>query len=150
MGKLLNPNNEKNLQRPTTPTFFGTEFPIKRSGFISIITDYNSINANLRLLLMTEPGERWMEPDFGVRLRDILFEPFSPFLESEAIERISRAIERFDNTIVLAPPGVLVTPTDSEQEQSNQSSYIIVSFKYALKSNLGEDLFFNSQIFRSS
>ena len=36
------------------------------------------IMQNLKMLLLTNPGERWMDPDFGVGIKTYLFEPDTP------------------------------------------------------------------------
>jgi phage baseplate assembly protein W len=35
---------------------------------------------NIKMIVLTSPGERVMEPDFGVGIRNYLFEQETPFL----------------------------------------------------------------------
>ena len=45
-------------------------------GHFSLVTEYkDEIQQNLKNLLLTAPGERVMIPEFGVGLRNFLFEP---------------------------------------------------------------------------
>ena len=45
-------------------------------GSYSLVTEYkDEIKQNLKNLLLTAPGERVMIPEFGVGLRNFLFEP---------------------------------------------------------------------------
>jgi len=57
----------------------GPKLPLMRDevfGNFSLITEYrDEIQQNLKNLLLTAPGERMMNPDFGVGLRHFLFEP---------------------------------------------------------------------------
>ena len=57
----------------------GPELPLNkdhRFGTYSLVTSYkNEVKQNFKNLLLTSPGERIMNPDFGVGLRHFLFEP---------------------------------------------------------------------------
>ena len=57
----------------------GPELPLNRdtvNGVYSLITSYQKeIKQNFKNLLLTSPGEKMMNPDFGVGLRTFLFEP---------------------------------------------------------------------------
>ena len=56
----------------------GPELPLSRDqtyGTFGLITSYkDEIRQNFKNLLLTSPGERVMNPDFGVGLRKFLFE----------------------------------------------------------------------------
>ena len=57
----------------------GPKLPLSRDaeeGFYTSNKTYaEQIKQNFKNLLLTSPGERVMNPDFGVGLRDMLFEP---------------------------------------------------------------------------
>jgi phage baseplate assembly protein W len=57
----------------------GPKLPLQRddvNGNYTLITSYaEEIKQNFKNLLLTSPGERMMNPDFGVGLRSFLFEP---------------------------------------------------------------------------
>lgn len=42
---------------------------------VSVSNGSDKINASIRTILQTRPGERMMEPEFGSRLYDLVFEP---------------------------------------------------------------------------
>ncbi len=46
------------------------------------------VKQNLKMLILTNPGERVMEPDYGVGIRTFLFESF----ESDVFQRIDNKI----------------------------------------------------------
>ena len=55
------------------------KLPITRSdvdGYIMIKDFQTLINQNLKMLILTSPGERVMDPEFGVGVRTYLFENF--------------------------------------------------------------------------
>ena len=57
----------------------GPRIPLTRDntfGVYSLVSQYKEeIHQNLKNLLLTAPGERMMNPDFGVGMRHFLFEP---------------------------------------------------------------------------
>ena len=56
-------------------------------------TFVDSIRQNLFSLMLTVPGERIMDPDFGVGLRKYLFETDNQALRSEITSKISQQIQ---------------------------------------------------------
>jgi|TARA_Y100000310_G_C20337850_1_gene648376 phage baseplate assembly protein W len=91
-------------------------------GAYSSITQYrDEIQQNLKNLLLTSPGERMMNPDFGVGLRHFLFEPrqhninairqrvenqvrkYMPFIRSLKVQFDTGAEEEYlDNSNILS------------------------------------------------
>ena len=58
----------------------GVKLPITRSDIhgYAMIDDFHSlIRQNLKMLILTNPGERVMMPDFGVGIQTYLFQNFS-------------------------------------------------------------------------
>ena len=58
----------------------GVRLPITRddsNGFTMISTLRQMYQQNLKMLVLTNPGERIMEPKFGVGMSEFLFESFS-------------------------------------------------------------------------
>ena len=70
----------------------GPQLPLSRDyrfGNYSLITSYNEeVKQNFKNLLLTSPGERMMNPDFGVGLRRYLFEP-----RSHSVGQIRQRVE---------------------------------------------------------
>ena len=50
---------------------------------------------NIKMIVLTNPGERVMEPDFGVGLQRFLFELDTPFLVSDIKTRINTQVEKY-------------------------------------------------------
>ena len=62
--------------------FIGLDFPLHRGNdrngnFATTSTTLEAIKVNIRNLLQTEIGERPMQPNLGVNLKQYLFEPFT-------------------------------------------------------------------------
>jgi phage baseplate assembly protein W len=59
---------------------FGVALPIQRDsadGFRMLKNFRKLIQQNLKMLVLTNPGERVMEPGFGVGIRTLLFENYN-------------------------------------------------------------------------
>jgi len=66
---------------------------------------------NLKMLLLTNPGERIMRPRFGVGIRRYLFQPNTTTTYSDLSERINKQVENYlpyieINGIEFNPPAV--------------------------------------------
>lgn len=81
--------------------FLGTQYPLVKTplGLLAQKTGVDQIKANLLQLLLTNPGERVMNPDFGTPLRTLFFEPNDPALAIQARQIIAKAIRDWEPRI---------------------------------------------------
>lgn len=106
---------------------YGVMLPLKRNskdGFSLIKDQVTLTKQNLKMLLLTSPGERIMDPFFGVGIRQLLFEPDSPHLSDEIRIRIMEQIKQYMNYIEVED---LFIKRGSESSNSN---LISISLKY--------------------
>jgi phage baseplate assembly protein W len=73
----------------------------------------DNVRESIRLILMTEPGERVMREEFGCGLRQFLFEPNTVTTRQLIAERIRRAIDVWE-------PRVEVDDVVVESDQDDQ------------------------------
>ena len=66
-----------------------------RGGYRLTSTLKEVVHQNFKMLMLTSPGERIMEPLFGVGLYNFLFEPNVPKAKMELIERISNQVGKY-------------------------------------------------------
>ena len=78
---------------------------------------------NMKMIVLTSPGERVMEPDFGVGIRNFLFEQETPFLVSEIQTRIGTQIEKY-------APFVKIRELNIDIDSDN--GFLSVQIKYAV------------------
>ena len=78
--------------KPTTILPIGVSIPFNNPNgvFYQTFTNLDQVRTNLRNLLLTAKGERYMLPDFGTDIRWLLFENISD--ESEFRTKLSAAI----------------------------------------------------------
>ena len=69
-------------------------------GFALTQSYYEVAKQNFKMLIMTNPGERIMDPQFGVGIRNFLFEPNMPeireIIESRIIQQTNRYLPYID------------------------------------------------------
>jgi phage baseplate assembly protein W len=74
----------------------GVRLPLRRSsttGFVMNRSLLSTVKQNLKMLLLTTPGERVMVPDYGVGLRNFLFSNFTPDLIARVENKIKEQVK---------------------------------------------------------
>jgi phage baseplate assembly protein W len=80
----------------------GWGFPaaITRGGSVRLVTGTEELDAAIRLILSTAPGERVMRPEFGCAIWGLVFDPLTPgtlgLMEQAAREALERWEPRID------------------------------------------------------
>jgi len=86
----------------------GWSYPVQLTpgGSVRLVGGGEKIDASLRMILETAPGERVMRPDFGCSMWEQLFAPVNPntlgLIEQSVREAITRWEPRVDLTSVVA------------------------------------------------
>ena len=112
-------------------------------GNYSLITEYkDEVQQNLKNLLLTAPGERMMNPDFGVGLRNFLFEPRSHSvvkIRQRAQSQITRYMPFIRNLKIIFDAG-------NDQEYLENSNILSVTIIYDVPSlNLSTSLILSKE-----
>lgn len=83
--------------------FIGLQYPLEKTprGILAQKIGVDQIKADLLQLLLTNPGERVMLPNFGTPLRELIFEPNDSFLVDKARQVIADAILAWEPRIVV-------------------------------------------------
>ena len=101
------------------------------SVFVSTYSTEEQAISNIKNLLLTTKGERFMQPDFGTDLQSLLFEQQVEDLKPRLIDGLTRDIARW-------LPYITLTSVDLEQPEHNL--LIRVRFKV---NNVGANLVIN-------
>ncbi len=94
-----------------------------RNGFTDSIDSRNLIRAAIQRIFMTNPGERVMQPEFGLGLKAMLFEQMDEILLQEIKELIMVKLPRQE-------PRIIVTNVDFQPDPDNHTIYISLLYKY--------------------
>lgn len=83
--------------------FLGMQYPLVTTprGTLAQKTGIDQIKADLLQLILTNPGERVMMPNYGTPLRKLHFEPNDPELEVTAKKMIADSIQMWEPRIVV-------------------------------------------------
>lgn len=123
-------------QKTKKPIFYGYNFPLKDNGngIMATIYDIELIKADLVQLLMTIPGERVMEPDFGVGLQKLLYDQSNINLYEEIRSQIINAIDTWEKRIVVH--SIEVGPYIDEVNGETNEKIVMVKIMFALKEDV--------------
>ena len=113
----------------------GAPYPIEKTpqGLLSTVSNYDAIKADLLQLLLTNPGERVMLPDFGIPLRSILFEPNTAATAQNARNKIIQGITDWEPRIVVTKltvenQGTLYLDGKKDPDENGNSLNIQITF----------------------
>ena len=111
-------------------TYIGLSFPLRRDKFNDFAMTKNSLQQaqhNLKNLLLTYPGERVGQPEFGSRLRELCFEQLDDDLPDKIEEEVKRAV-----SVWLSYINIIEIVTLTEEGDKNK---IFVRIKYSTTLN---------------
>tara|TARA_B100001250_G_C19599936_1_gene700157 strand:- start:329 stop:718 length:390 start_codon:yes stop_codon:yes gene_type:complete len=108
------------------------KLPLTRNnqdGYALNKTVLESVKQNVKMVVLTSPGERVMDPEFGVGIRRFLFENANTNTYGELRSRIANQIARY-------LPFVNILDIDIEPEQQGASSAVAikVELRYTVSS----------------
>lgn len=89
--------------------FLGLQYPLMRTprGSFAQKSGVDQIKADMLQLLLTNPGERVMLPEFGTPLKRLLFEPNDTLLEDQAKRMIIDSLNQWEPRVEIT--GIAVT-----------------------------------------
>jgi uncharacterized protein len=93
----------------------GLGFPprVSADGRLAWSEGEDNVRESIRLILLTEPGERLLREEFGCGLRAFLFEPNTVTTRTHIRERIMNAIKRWEPRVTVDE--VTVEPDEEDQ-----------------------------------
>lgn len=104
-------------------SFLGAAYPITKHsrGFLRTQSGVDQVKSDLLVLLLTEPGERVMLPEFGTPLKQFIFEPNDLSMIEKIKSVISNAIFSWEPRIAIQNIDVL-SGRDVISSLNNQDS----------------------------
>ena len=116
-------------------TYVGLSFPLRADSNNNFAMTKNSLQQaqhNLRNLLLTHPGERVNQPEFGCRLRELGFEQRDEELPSKIEEVINEAVS-------LWLPYINVLEVETLSDEKN-SIFVKLTYSTTLNSETFEQI----------
>lgn len=110
-----------------TINFLGIAFPFQvgSQSFPKAATNEDLIKQSIVQIITTQPGERYMRPEFGCGALNFVFEPNGAGLTSYIQDTVSRAIARWEPRVVVNQVKVERNPLFEAQ--------IIITVEYTVK-----------------
>lgn len=100
-----------------------------RDGYALNKTYVDLTKQNLKMLVLTSPGERIMYPDFGVGIRNFLFENIGEMTYSRIRERLSEQVQLYMPFVSIQQVDISeVKEGPAERNMSNSISIYIKFF----------------------
>lgn len=92
-----------------TEKFLGIPYPVKKNprGFFYSQGGVDQIKSDMLILLLTNPGERVMNPSYGTPLRRLFFEPNDETIKEQAKAMIANSIKQWEPRIAIQQIEVL-------------------------------------------
>ncbi len=110
----------------------GLKFPFRfkqRSGGAEVSAttsaEHAHIHESILQILGTRPGERFMLPEFGSRLRDLVFEPNDEVLKGLVRHYVIDAIKRWEKRVVITE----VSFDDSDVNKDRNLLLVRISYR---------------------
>ncbi|MFI5891576.1 GPW/gp25 family protein [Actinoplanes sp. NPDC051513] len=102
----------------------GWAFPaaINRNGSVRLVTGTEEVDAAIRMILSTVPGERVMRPDFGCAMWQLLFAPLTSGTLGLIEQYVRESIERWE-------PRVEIEGVQAIGEQETGTVHITVAYR---------------------
>jgi phage baseplate assembly protein W len=116
--------------------------PDEEHGFAMNVGFVELVLQNLKMIILTNPGERVMEPNFGVGLKKFLFEQNNHFTHGEIKTKIINQVKEYMPFVSISQ----IYFFDSEKKQElpdNYLSIIIDFYIIPLDSNHNMTLYFD-------
>jgi phage baseplate assembly protein W len=102
----------------------GWAFPaaINRNGSVRLVTGTEEVDAAIRMILSTVPGERVMRPDFGCSMWEQLFAPLTSGTLGLIEQAVREALERWE-------PRIELEQVSSVGDQETGAVHITVAYR---------------------
>jgi len=121
----------------------GAPYPISRNslGYLFSQEGISTLKSDLIQLLLTNPSERVMLPNYGTGLRKLLFKPNDEYVRLEAENLIKKAITLWEPRIVVSQIEISngyndTTRTQNESELNDNSHVLKILIKFFDPSNI--------------
>jgi phage baseplate assembly protein W len=102
----------------------GWAFPaaINRNGAIRLVSGVEEVDAAIRMILSTVPGERVMRPEFGCAMWEMIFAPLTAGTIGLIEQAVKEALERWE-------PRIELQSVETEAVPDTGTVHITVSYR---------------------
>ncbi len=105
-----------------------------RTGYNMLVTMRQAISQNLKCLMLTAPGERIMDPEFGVGLNKYVFQNYGPELVKNIKVNIRQQVSKYMPFVSIQEAQVTFGEMLTENPDSDNQNKLGVTIKYVVQS----------------
>ena len=107
----------------------GWAFPaaISRTGSVRLVSGVDEVDAAIRMILSTVPGERVMRPEFGCAMWEMLFAPLTAGTLGLVEQTVREALARWEPRIAVESVVVAEDPDDPQAAIATITYRLIVT-----------------------
>jgi len=117
--------------------------PSSEDGFYSLTKNVReNTKQAIKMVVLTSPGERIMNPSFGVGIRQYLFEQFSDSLYRTVKGKIIEQVKLYIPYVDIIDVNFLDTNKDTIERADAEANVLAIEIKYAITNlNVFDSLF---------
>lgn len=110
--------------------------PDSRFGYDMLVTIRQAVKQNFKCLLLTAPGERLMNPEFGVGLKKYLFQNAGPEVEKNIKINIRQQASKYMPFVSIVNANIVFgdNSTTEARADSKSANRLFVSINYVIQS----------------
>lgn len=114
-----------------------------KDGFYSLTSDFvENTKQNLKMIMLTAPGERVMNPLFGVGLKQYLFEQFSDNLYKTIRASITQQVSAYLPYVEIVEINFFNSNRDVIERSDAEANVLAIEVQYAITNlNIFDNLF---------
>ena len=114
--------------------FIGIDLPFRKGSgtegwFASTTTTIDAVKNNIRNLLYTNKGERYLQPNIGLNLRNVLFEQFTEELRLQVENDILDTFEYWLPFVQVRDLKVCMTPNPNDATKNRLDITVLFNIK---------------------
>jgi len=89
--------------------FLGFPYPVEKTsqGYFYSQSEIDQIKSDMLILLLTNPGERVMNPEYGTPLKKLIFEPNDIVVKNQARSIIAQSLNKWEPRVAIQQVEVL-------------------------------------------
>lgn len=91
----------------------------------------DALTSNLLLLLLTEKGERYYQPDYGANIRKYIFEPNDGLSQNDIESEIRKTVKRFIPQLSIISVKIYTNEDDEGDQLKDNQVNVVVDFNYS-------------------
>jgi phage baseplate assembly protein W len=119
---------DSNINNVSNNTALGIRLTNLNSMFQSVYTVPEQVRENLKTLLLTQIGERYMQPEFGTNLLAIIFEPNVGELKADIQDILESAISTWLPYVSIEQLNIVTTEDDP-----TLMHHVLISLTYSIR-----------------